>query len=68
METNEASKGGSTVSHLRPGWVDTLVRQASRVRFGTIEITIVDGKVVQLETSERVRFTSAKSDQATGGK
>lgn len=35
-----------------------LEEAVSSIRFGTVQITIHDGRVVQLEKSEKVRFPS----------
>jgi hypothetical protein len=68
METKEPSVSRAMISGSGLDWVETLIQQASRIRFGTIEITVVNQRVIQLETSERVRFPNLKTDQTSGGK
>ena len=44
------------------------LRQALRaIRYGTIELVIHDGRVVQLERREKVRFDVGLTDQKTIG-
>jgi hypothetical protein len=38
------------------GWLHVIEEQARGLRFGSIGITIHDGRVVQIETSSKVRF------------
>ena len=37
--------------------LDALAEAISRLRYGAIELTVHDGRVVQLEVTERQRFT-----------
>jgi hypothetical protein len=37
-------------------WLNVIEEQARGLRFGSIGITIHDGRVVQIETSSKVRF------------
>jgi hypothetical protein len=37
-------------------WLEVVRRQVSALRFGSVEITIHEGRVVQIETSTKVRF------------
>ena len=39
-----------------PNWLEIIERQVRATEFGSIEITIHDGRVVQIETSVKVRF------------
>ncbi|MCE9586910.1 MAG: YezD family protein [Verrucomicrobia bacterium] len=38
------------------GWLHVIEEQARGLKFGSIVITIHDGRVVQIETSSKVRF------------
>lgn len=59
--------------HIAPGSHDPLpippsllqeLRQAlGSIRYGTIEIVIHDGRVVQLERREKIRFDGAATEQ-----
>jgi len=42
--------------------VQRIAAVIAEVRFGTVEITIHDGRVVQIQRKERFRFPSEASD------
>lgn len=37
-------------------WLEIVKRQVEALRFGSVEITVHEGRVVQVETSTKVRF------------
>jgi hypothetical protein len=37
-------------------WLEVVQRQVDALRFGSVEVTIHEGRVVQVETSTKVRF------------
>lgn len=37
-------------------WLDLVERQVNALKYGAVHITVHDGRVVQVETSVRVRF------------
>jgi hypothetical protein len=37
-------------------WLEIVQRQVGRLRFGSVSITVHEGRVVQVETSAKVRF------------
>ncbi len=37
-------------------WQDLVEKQVGALRFGSVEITVHEGRVVQIETSVKVRF------------
>jgi hypothetical protein len=37
-------------------WIDLVQRQVASLQFGVVQITVHDGRVVQVETTERLRF------------
>lgn len=37
-------------------WLDVVRRQAAGLKFGSVAITIHEGRVVQVETSSKLRF------------
>jgi hypothetical protein len=39
-----------------PAWVRTLRRAVRGLRYGSVEVLVHDGRVVQVETREKVRF------------
>ena len=40
-------------------WLDLVQRQVSALNFGSVHITVHEGRVVQVETSVRVRLDKA---------
>ena len=48
VDVKESDGGG--------GWERTVRRAVGRLRYGSIELQVHDGRVVQVETREKVRF------------
>lgn len=51
---------GSNKANLN--WVELVQQQVSSLRFGVVQITVHDSRVVQVETTERLRFDKPQSD------
>lgn len=49
---NPANSSGNSASAL-----DAVAEAVSRLRYGAIELTVHDGRVVQLDVTERRRFS-----------
>lgn len=49
-------KGVPVIAIQGDDWLEVVSRQVSSLRFGSVEITIHEGRVVQIETSTKVRF------------
>ena len=41
-------------------WLEIVERQVNALKFGSVHITVHEGRVVQVETSVRVRFDKAQ--------
>jgi hypothetical protein len=41
-------------------WLEIVSRQVQGLKFGSVQITVHEGRVVQIETSVKVRFDKAK--------
>lgn len=39
-----------------PSWLKAVQRQVQGLKFGSVQITVQEGRVVQVETSVKVRF------------
>jgi hypothetical protein len=37
-------------------WIEVVQQQVASLRFGIVQITVHDSRVVQIETTERLRF------------
>lgn len=48
-------------------WLDVVSRKVVGLRFGSVHITVHDGKVTQIESVEKTRIMPPK-DLAAGGK
>jgi len=55
---NQSSEAKVTV----PNWVQVVQDQVGAIRFGIIQITVHDGRVVQVERTEKVRFDRLSGD------
>lgn len=44
------------VPETSPAWLDVVEKQINGLKFGSVHITVHEGRVVQVETSVRVRF------------
>ncbi len=58
---NGATVGGSArlspiVGNDAEAWVEIVERQVRALKFGSVQITVHDGRVVQVETSSKIRF------------
>ena len=43
-------------------WLAIVQKQVTSLRFGVVQITVHDGRVVQVETTERLRFEKNQND------
>jgi hypothetical protein len=49
----------STAETDRPTWERALIEAVRALRYGSVEVVVHDGRVVQVETREKVRFDEA---------
>ena len=45
-----------------PNWLDLVQQQVTSLKFGVVQITVHDGRVVQVETTERLRFDKSGAE------
>jgi hypothetical protein len=43
------------------GWIELVRRQVASLRYGVVQITVHDGRVIQIEKTERVRLERTPS-------
>jgi len=43
-----------------PTWLNVLKTQIESLRFGTVQVVVHEARVVQIETTEKVRFEKAE--------
>jgi hypothetical protein len=49
-----------TGSNVEADWQRAVRRAVERLRFGSVEVQVHDGRVVQVETREKVRFADER--------
>ena len=49
-------RGAPVIPNQNDNWLEVVQRQVDALRFGSVEVTIHEGRVVQVETSTKVRF------------
>jgi hypothetical protein len=49
-------------SKIGADWLPIVQKQVTSLRFGVVQITVHDGRVVQVETTERLRFEKNQND------
>ncbi len=54
MATSQHASDSSAVAV--PNWVQVVQEQVGAIRFGVVQITVHDSRVVQVERTEKVRF------------
>ena len=45
-----------------PNWLELVQHQVGSLKFGVVQITVRDGRVVQVETTERLRFDKPSAE------
>jgi len=61
-----ATKSQSTET--QPNWVSIVQEQVGAMRFGVVQITIHESRVVQVERTEKVRFDKLTGEHLPAGK
>jgi len=49
-------------SKTNTNWLELVQKQVETLRFGVVQITVHDSRVVQVETTERLRFDKTPAD------
>jgi hypothetical protein len=67
-EQLNATCGSETLEN----WVETVRKQVRSLRFGLVQVVVHNGRVVQIEKTEKIRFdqvnaNSFTADQNSGG-
>ena len=60
----EAESGGSQTAENLPAWLQLVREHVGSLKFGTVQITVHDSRVVQVERLEKLRFD--KPEQSAG--
>ncbi|MDB6039583.1 MAG: hypothetical protein JWM99_3424 [Verrucomicrobiales bacterium] len=59
MSTSNSETGESKPN---ADWLELVQKQVTALRFGVVQITVHDSRVVQVETTERLRFDKPQSE------
>lgn len=49
-------------------WLDVVRQNVANLRFGSVQITVHDGRVTQVESIEKTRFVATRDDAGSGQK
>jgi hypothetical protein len=62
MKHDETSAADESAAPLAgEGWIELVRRQVASLRFGVVQITVHDARVIQIEKTERVRLERTQS-------
>lgn len=50
----------ATIECSTADWLEVVTRKVASLRFGSVQITVHDGKVTQVESIEKTRFVTPK--------
>lgn len=62
ITTERTSQNGSEAD-----WLEIVRKNVSALRFGSVQITVHDGRVTQVESIEKTRFVASR-EEGTGKK
>jgi hypothetical protein len=49
-------------------WLEIVRKNVANLRFGSVQITVHDGRVTQVESIEKTRFVAGRDESPTGKK
>ncbi len=58
----------STPDGSKADWLEVVRQNVASLRFGSVQITVHDGRVTQVESVEKTRFVASRTDSGTGQK
>jgi hypothetical protein len=56
MKRDEQNSSEAAVSAADDAWLELVRRQVGSLRYGVVQITVHDARVIQIEKTERVRL------------
>ena len=60
--TKKISTPTDTASDTESPWLEVVASKVRGLRYGSVQITIHDGRVTQIESLEKTRFVSGKEN------
>lgn len=58
MKKNSANHASDLADREAEDWLEIVRDKVSRLKFGSVQVTVHDGRVTQVESIERTRFTT----------
>jgi hypothetical protein len=49
-------------------WLEVVRNNVANLKFGSVQITVHEGRVTQVESIEKTRFVAAREESRTAGK
>lgn len=49
-------------------WLEVVRQKVANLRFGSVQITVHDGRVTQVESVEKTRFVASREEGTNGSK
>lgn len=56
------SNTADTTTFSTPAWLDIVRQKVESLRFGVVQIVVHDGKVTQIERTEKTRIAGGRDD------
>jgi hypothetical protein len=53
-------------THSEPDWIAIVREKVESLRFGVVQLVVHDGRVTQIERTEKTRLNSAAGDRESG--
>jgi hypothetical protein len=63
MKSGETQERENGKEQAAPDWLELVRQQVSSLKFGTVQVTVHDGRVTQVERVEKVRLDRPASVQ-----
>jgi hypothetical protein len=59
---NPSTTDRHAAENSKPDWLEVVRRNVAQLRFGSVQITVHDGRVTQVESTEKTRFATSHDD------
>lgn len=66
MDSNTSER--PTLDGAKADWLEVVRTNVANLRFGSVQITVHDGRVTQVESIEKTRFVASRDDAGTSRK
>lgn len=62
------SQDPSAAEATRPDWLEVVRSNVANLKFGSVQITVHEGRVTQVESIEKTRFIAARDEGRAAGR